>query len=180
MKTNYAKWLKNQQKTAIELWNDQDFFSIEELVPKSIFLSRREKSIELFPANAIISLIETRILYDASMTINNWLWGGQFEFRGLRPFYYYFNALVENNPDKLPEEIIALASEMYKCSQHAFANGFDYDVKGLTAEQARQKLIKWKSEGKLPFLTGIEKDVNWVHNDYRICQRLDDNGLFIF
>ncbi len=176
----YAKWLNSLQKTAIELWNDQDFFRIEELVPRDVFLERGEKCIELFPAPAIVTIVETRILYDSAMTINNWLWGGEFQFRGWRPFYYYFDKLVEDNPEMGPEETTTLASCHFVCSQHSFANAFDYDVRGYTAERARRKLIQWKSEGKLKFLTGIEKDVNWVHNCYRICRRLDDNGLFLF
>jgi uncharacterized protein YcbK (DUF882 family) len=39
----------------------------------------------------------------------------------------------------------------------------DFDVKGLTADQARTKIRQWKKEGKLHYLQGIEIDVSWVH-----------------
>ncbi len=177
---NHTNWLVKQQKTAIELWNDQGFFRIEELVPKDVFIERGEKAIELFSARAIFTIIETRILFNASITINNWPWEGEFQYRGWRPWSFYFNSLIKKNKPTSLGMLLKLASDYTAYSQHSFANAFDYDVKGLTAEQARPKLIGWKKEGKLKFLTGIEKDVNWVHNDYRISQRLDDNGLFLF
>ena len=187
MITDHAKWIAKLKKTAIELWNDQNFFIIEELVPEAIYLARREKAIELYQPNAIITLIESRVLYDSSVFINNWHrrgrnQGEEFQFRGWRPPYYYLAKYVQDFERKKlnPKELLELVRTHYKLSQHTFFNGFDYDVKDLTAKQARRKLIKWKKEGKLKFLTGIEKGVPWVHNDYRICQRLDDNGLFLF
>lgn len=147
-------------KTAIEMWNDQNFFTIGEIVPEKVFNERGENAIELFNPLAIITLIETRILFNRPITINNWKWGGPFQYRGFRDVKYYEG------------------KQSY--SQHALGNAFDYDVRGYLAKEAREKLIEWKKRGDLIHLTGIEKDVNWVHNDYRISARLDENGLFLF
>jgi len=160
MKTNYGAFIDdNAHKTALELWDMQEFFSMQELVPREVFLARGEKAIELFSPESIISLIETRVLFDAPINLNTWVWGGGFSYRGFRPGSYY---------------------KTTSYSQHSLANAFDYDVKGYTAEEARQQLIQWKREGKLSYLTGIEEDVNWVNNDYRITNRLDNDGLFLF
>ncbi|MCK5611265.1 hypothetical protein KAR91_55860 [Candidatus Pacearchaeota archaeon] len=187
MKTNHANWLEKQMKTAIELWNDQSFFIIEELVPEAVYMARREKAIELCQPNALITLIETRVLADSPFYVNNWHkrgenQGKEFQFRGWRPPYYYLLKLVEDyEKGKLELKVLLeLLKVHFKCSQHTFFNAWDYDVKGCTAARFRKKLIQWKKEGKLKHLTGIEKKVNWVHNDYRISERLDENGLFMF
>lgn len=156
----YAEWLNGQHKTIAQLWDEQDFFRLEEIVSQKTFLARGEKSIELFNPYALYSLIETRILFGVKMRINDWLWGGRFHHRGHRGNDYYRGKIT--------------------FSQHPLGNAFDYDVEGYTAEEARLKLIQWKREGKLKFLTGIEEGVNWVHNDYRVCRRLDSDGLFLF
>ena len=43
----------------------------------------------------------------------------------------------------------------------------DLDFSGLTPDQARAKIIEWKSQGKLKKLGGMELGVNWVHIDVR-------------
>lgn len=162
MKTTYAQFLEDcRTKTALEIWTKQPYFCIEEIVPKDVFLARGQKSIELFQPRAILSLIEVRILANAGITINNWKWNGLFQYRGWRPINYYTEKAISY-------------------SQHVLFNAFDYDVKGVTAEDFRKYLITWKKEGKLQYLTGIEAGVSWVHNDYRLTNRLDENGLFIF
>lgn len=146
-------------KTITELWNEQSYFKLEELVSKEVFLSRGSSSLELFDENAIRTLIELRQLFGVSITINNWSWRGQFSFRGYRPWSYFTKQSF---------------------SQHSMGRAFDFDVKGLSADEAREKIYKWKKEGKLQYLTGVETGVSWVHIDCRICDRLDDDGLFKF
>lgn len=135
-------------------------FSIKELVPKDIYDLRGEKSWELFRPEALITLDELRILFDAPVTINNWPWGGKFHYRGFRPITYY--------------------NGKFSLSQHILANAFDFDVKGLTADQARTKIIDWKKRGALRYLTGIELNISWIHIDFRMCERLNADGLFLF
>lgn len=48
-------------------------------------------------------------------------------------------------------------------SAHVLGKGFDFDAKGMTAEQARQKIIA--NQSKLPYPIRLEKDVDWVHFD---------------
>ena len=186
MKTNYGIFSEDQlRKLAIELWNDQNYFRIEELVPEQVFRERDTKAIELFNPRAIISLIETRILADSPITINTWYKhndGSGFQFRGFRPPYYYLNKyVVKYELKKITlSQLLDLTRTHFSASQHTLFNAFDYDVRGYSAEEFRIKLTKWKQEGKLPFLTGLEEDVTWVHNDYRLSERLNEDGLFLF
>jgi len=135
-------------------------FRIEELVSKDIFAARGDKSWELFTPQIIETLDELRELFDSIMTINNWLWNGNFQYRGFRPVSYY--------------------AGRSSLSQHIRGDALDFDVKGLSAKQARSKIISWKKSGKLKYLTGMELETNWVHIDCRQSERLNDYGLFLF
>lgn len=148
-----------ENKSITDLWREQKYFRIEEIVSSEVYNLRGSKSLELFDEKAIRTLIELRELFDSPITVNNWKFGGKFHNRGFRNWSYF-------------------KSPSY--SQHMFGRAFDFDVRGLTAEEARQKIINWKKEGKLQYLTSMELDVNWVHMDCRICNRLDQNGLFLF
>lgn len=169
--------------TALDLWNEQKYFIIEELVPEKIYMARRDKCIELFQPQAIISLIQTRILADAPITVNTWHRHVRgFQFRGYRPHYYYLSSIVaeyETHNMRLSALLNRLKT-YYSLSQHTLFNAFDYDVRGTTAEEFRNKLTEWKKIGKLPYLTGIELDTSWVHNDYRMSNNLNDDGLYLF
>lgn len=162
MKTPHEIFLDNRlKKSVLELWKDQKYFVIQEIVPKRTYQERKEKCIELFRPEAILTLIEIRLLADAPITINTWMWGeGGFQYRGFRPASY--------------------AVDYSDYSQHNLFNAFDFDVRGNTAEEFRTRLLTWKREGKLPYLTGIENKVNWVHIDCRMTQLLDNDGLFWF
>jgi hypothetical protein len=52
---------------------------------------------------------------------------------------------------------------MVYASGHGLARADDFDVKGMSAEEVRQYLIKHKDE--LPFPIRLEKDKSWVHMD---------------
>ena len=160
MKNKHAQWIDGHRLSVISIWKEQEFFRIEEIVSPFVFEKRGESAIELFNPNALLTLIEMRILFDAPMTANNWLWEGNFAQRGYRGNDYYKG---ENT-----------------FSQHSLGNAFDFDVKGFSVGEARKKLQLWKRLGYLPHLIGIEQDVNWVHTDCRMTDRIDDDGLFWF
>ncbi len=143
----------------IDLWVSQDFFILEEIFPPEVLKARGEKALQLYSEKALRTLIELRELFNSPMTINNWKWKGQFKYRGFRPWSYY-------------------KSNSY--SQHLLGNAFDFDVKEYTADEAREKIKQWKSQGKLKYLTGLEEKVNWVHVDCRISKTLNKNGLYLF
>lgn len=160
-----ARIKQRYDKPIMDLWAEQTYFCIEEIVPGDVFKAKENKIIklhnliEIFHENAIRTLIEIRDLFAYPITINDWEWGGPWHYRGYRPASYY-------------------SATSY--SQHLFGNAFDFDVKGHTANEAREKIIQWKKEGFLKYLTGLELNINWVHIDCRISDQLDENGLFTF
>jgi hypothetical protein len=96
--------------------------------------------------HALMALDSLRDFFDAPITVNNWLWGGPFSYRGLRPLDCSVGA---------------------DYSQHRFGNAFDCDVSGVTAEEARVLILGAKDDFGIQHINCIEADVNWLHFDCR-------------
>lgn len=121
-------------------------FKIHELVPPSIYTLRGEKAWELIDSR-LITLIDAMREEFGSATINNYKWGGDRQWSGLR------------TPD----------SPYYsKTSQHTFGRAADLLFKDHTADAVRKAMIanpdKWLAI--CPNIT-LEDDVSWVHIDVR-------------
>lgn len=116
-------------------------FSIEELTPPGY------QDWDLLHPELLELLDEIRDLIDEPMIVNNWKYGGGHTLRGWRPDKCKVGA---------------------KNSFHKKGMAADFDVPGSTADEIREKLIRWKTkEGKLAHLGGIEMGVNWCHVDCR-------------
>ncbi|NDO73080.1 D-Ala-D-Ala carboxypeptidase family metallohydrolase [Shewanella sp. SE1] len=130
-------------------------FKIYELVDRQTYTDRGDRAWQLFNPRLLELLDQLRELFDAPITVNTWKWGGQFENRGLR----------------------TSASPYYRpYSQHSFGRAVDFDVRGLSADQARERIIEWFNAGLLEVDSiTLELGVNWVHLDIR-----NANGLNTF
>ena len=84
----------------------------------------------------------------ASITVNNWKWGGKNQWRGLRT----------------PEKAKELGSPN---SRHKMGDAFDCTIKGFTAEKARQLIIRNKDNPLLVNITRLEDKVSWLHWDMK-------------
>lgn len=121
-------------------------FKIQELVPKKVYEDRGEKAIQLLDKSLILFIDNLRSHLGKPITINNWLWGGDLQYRGLR------------TPD----------SDVYsKYSQHSYGRAVDFDVKGMSAEEVRHFLVQHRYFHWIEPVTFIEDDVSWVHVDVR-------------
>lgn len=93
------------------------------------------------------------------MEVNTWKWGGKFKMRGWRP------------------RVCATGAQN---SQHKLGCAADFEAFTRTAgvrteippDDIRALLRKWKAEGKLKHLGGMELGVGWVHIDSRNHDRL--------
>ena len=128
-----------------------EHFTIEELVSKRVFDIRGQRAWQLLDVRGLMTLDRLRRRY-GRMTINDWLWGGKNESRGLRtPESKWFSEF----------------------SQHTFGRGFDVIFHdGVTAEQVRQDILAEPDHPDFEFIMSIELGVSWLHFDIRNCERI--------
>ena len=125
-----------------------DHFFIHELVPRHVYAERGAKAWELLD-DRMLRLIDRLREKFGKMTINNWYWGGDREWSGLRtagsPFYSPY-------------------------SQHSFGRAFDAIFDEVGIETVRQYILNNPDE--FPELMSLELDVSWLHGDVRNCVRI--------
>lgn len=123
-------------------------FSVQEFVPKAIYLRRGEKAIEMMDRRIVISIESVRsnmidIGYNYPITINNWLWGGPRQYSGLR---------TPESPD------------YSETSQHPTGRAVD----GVTETPIKVIHKHILENPKLyPHIRFIEIDIGWLHIDCR-------------
>lgn len=128
------------------------YFKIEELVSKAVLNKYGDHSWSFIDVRLLKTLDFLREQLDKSITINNWKWGGHLSQRGLR----------ENTC-----EIVKKKTSLNRIylSGHVQGIAADFDVKGMSAEEVRQWIIK--NQDSLPYSVRLEGKVSWVHLDMR-------------
>ncbi len=129
-------------------------FKLYELVSKVDYESLGTRCWQLLDERMLITLDTLREIAGAPITVNNWYYGGSLNWRGLRTAAYYGS--LQKYADSR--------------SMHKYGKAFDADIKGLTAEQARQLVYAHKDA--LPFVSFVEDNVNWLHCDTRNGDRI--------
>lgn len=130
-------------------------FKIHELVPPKVYTARGEKAWSLIDPRLIIMIDELRNHFGRA-TINNYFWGGEREWSGLRtPESPYFSPY----------------------SQHTFGRAVDILFNDISSQDVRKALIanpdKWLT---IAYSITLEDDVSWVHIDLRN----NKNGINLF
>lgn len=140
-------------------------FKIQELVPKAFYETAKAQGKAhllwlAFDYRALWTLVQLRKLYGPT-TVNNWLWGGDLEERGLR---------------------LLGTSTGASLSQHIFGRGIDANFKYATAEEVRDDMRKagcfdagfYEKNPDSPFkyIRCVEstlngKPISWFHMDFR-------------
>lgn len=129
-------------------------FRVEELVPKHIFQKRGDKALELIDDRVLITIDTLRELLGKPITINNWVWGGDRNWSGLRTAGFYKN--LQAYEDSL--------------SQHKYGRAVDMLVKDMNAADVRKFI--YDNKDKFPYVTFVEVDISWVHIDCRNCEAI--------
>lgn len=127
------------------------YFNIKELVCPDIYNNFGEQS-WMFIDNKLIEtldIVREKILC-RPMVINNWASGGGYTQRGLR---CNICQLVKSKTD---------IGRIYM-SAHNFGKAIDATVQGMTAEEARNLIIK--NQVLLPYPIRLEDNVSWLHLD---------------
>lgn len=127
-----------------------EWFRLEEVVCPHVFNKFGYFAWSFFDDRSLRTMNMIRQKVGKTITINTWIYGGEFSQRGLRCIQC---SLVKTATNE---------GRVY-CSPHIRGCAFDFDIKGLTAEESRQWIIKNKE--LWPWPIRLEKDVNWVHLD---------------
>jgi len=125
-------------------------FIIQELVDPDTYAKRGDRAWQLLDERALITLDKLRKRY-GQMTVNNWKWGGDRKWSGLRT----------------PE------SKWYSLySQHTYGRAFDCLFADTTAEEVRQDILANPDDDTFKLIGSIELGVSWLHYDVRNCDRI--------
>ena len=128
------------------------FFQIRELVPPDIFDKRGDRAWELLDERLLFTLDGLRGRY-GRMTVNNWHWGGDRMWSGIRtpgsPFYN-------------------------ESSQHSLSRGRAADIifSEISAEDVRADILAHQNEPPFDLIMAMETGVPWLHIDVRNCDRI--------
>ena len=129
------------------------YFKIEELVSIKVYKKYGEKSWQFIDPTLIKVIDLIREHFNAPVTINNWLWGGNLEQRGLR-----------TNCDDIVKEKTE-ANTLY-VSQHCLGRAVDFNVKGLSSREVYEEILKNKEKFYLiSRIENIKNTPNWCHVD---------------
>jgi hypothetical protein len=122
------------------------YFAVRELVDKATYELMEDNALKLFKPQALDALENLREFFGKNITVNDWSWGGQMQWRGYR------------TPAK--------ATELgFPHSQHAKGNAFDCSIQGYTAEEARAIIVAHQNDVLLQTIMRLEDGVSWVHFD---------------
>ena len=125
-------------------------FKIEELVSKAVFRRYGQNAWWFFDPR--ILMVEDRLRGRfGPAVVNDWLWGGKFQHRGLRT----------------PIDIEAPAGDF---SFHRLGMALDSHYLKRSVQEVRKYIIDNPDE--YPEIKGLELDVNWLHKDVRNASRL--------
>lgn len=126
------------------------YFKIQELVSEAVYKKYGEKSWEFIDTRLIKVLDLLREHFNSPITVNDWYFGGKLQQRGLRA-----------NKD----EIVKNKSDYY-ISQHCLGKAADFNVKGMTAKEVFEEILKNKDKFYLiSRIENIKDTPTWTHVD---------------
>ena len=147
-------------------------FKIYELVDRETYKKYGQKAWWFFNERALRGMDELwEGIYKEtgkrpSIIVNDWKWRrGGFQWRGLRTARFYLLNLFKKIKLFFRKDI----NKAVSYSDHMRGDAFDFDVKGMSAEEVRVHIrANYEKYG----ITAIENGVNWVHASWRNCKPL--------
>lgn len=124
-------------------------FILQEFVSEELYKRWGDKAVWFLRPEMIQLAQFYRDYFGASVTVNNWHTGGNFNYRGFR------------------EPSCTVGASM---SQHRFGNGFDCNIKGVSPDEAREEIINNQEAFMAAGLTTLEDGriaKTWIHSDLR-------------
>ena len=121
------------------------YFEIHELVPQHIYEKYGERAWKFIDDRLILTLDTLKETFsNGTMTINNYKWGGNRKWSGLRT---------------------PISSWYSETSMHSFGKAADMVFSNYTADDVRAYILK--NLDLFPYIKGLELGVSWVHLDTR-------------
>lgn len=125
-------------------------FKIHELVDPGVFRKKGNKGFSLLDDRILITIDRLRERF-GSMTINNYKWGGDRKWSGLRhpisPWY-----------------------SMY--SQHTYGRAVDILFNDTTVDEVREWILDNPDEPECEYINAVELGTSWLHIDVRNTDRI--------
>jgi len=125
-------------------------FKLHELVPPKVWDQRGDRGWQLLDDRILRAADDLRDRY-GPITINNYGYGGNREWSGLRtpdsPFYRPF-------------------------SQHTFGRALDMIFKAADVSKVRQDILSNPNDMMFAHINALEDDVEWLHIDVRNVSRI--------
>ncbi len=140
------------------------YFDIKELVSRKVYNKYGEKSWGFINPKIIQFLDTLREELGKPITVNDWMFKGELQQRGLRA-----------NKDPM-----VMSKNDYYISQHCLGNAVDFNVKGMSADAVYNHIIDNYSSIYYRYITRIEDKKStptWTHVD---CSNTQSNGLVVF
>lgn len=135
-----------------------------ELVSREAWRKRGAKVILGIDTRLLITIDTLREILEeinpskAALLCNDWLYGGGRQYSGLR----------------LPDD-----KYYTEFSAHSRGKAVDLISRHYTAEQLRQIILD--NRERFPYLTRMEKDVNWLHLDvFNLSESVPDGAIALF
>lgn len=125
------------------------YFMLHEVVPRSTLYTWGSRCKEFLDPRIPDGLEVIREIVGQPVYINNWAWGGNKQYRGLRPFNSSVGASM---------------------SQHKFGRAIDFNVRGVHPDEVRKILQAHHKELRKHGWTTLEHGgfaKTWIHIDMR-------------
>ena len=124
-------------------------FVIEEFVDRETYEVFEEKSIWFVDQKLIDVMDRLRENLGQVITVNDWKWGGNFQWRGLRTKWCDIGA---------------------DYSLHRLGRACDFTVRNMEAEEVRKHILT--NLEKYPEIKGMELGTSWIHIDVRNSEKI--------
>ncbi|RLD22885.1 MAG: peptidase M15 [Bacteroidetes bacterium] len=138
-----------------------EYFKLEEFFPKVFYDKWKYKpDILLGKLNphALWTLDRMRGIYGA-ITVNNWLWGGDLNYRGFRP------------------EGCGVGAEL---SDHKTGDAIDFGVSKYPSQVIRADILANPDKDEFKYITVLERGISWVHLGFRNWDRQTKGILEVY
>jgi hypothetical protein len=116
-------------------------FELYELVDPVTYKRFGDRAWMFFDDETLMMIDGIREYFGVPTTINDWYWGGRFQWSGLRTID---------------------CTEGSKWSIHRLAKGFDMKAKGIPAETMRGETMAHQDHDLLRYINRMENGVSWL------------------